>query len=307
MKILRLAALLLALPTIACAEKPPEPRFASSASSPGYASRFPEELAAVRKEYFDQEKQVQESTKEFRSYPDALENPNWDTVRAVVQHADEEGRSQAYSAELERTETVRRFFENEKNDIRTKVSGAVQYAAKKKNCEGEFGSSAAVALDKAIEERLEENLHGSSDAHTVIQDNEDALGKANVEELEKQADTISRASYLAHIGAVRTKLRLKGMLEEIEQIEKTLDRTTEDLRAAEKNAADDKRKQELAERREAAAKSKSRIGNERAGARSLADEIEKRIEALQKQYAEALKALLDTIDKRRAAGVSPDS
>jgi hypothetical protein len=285
-----------------CSKPKIEPQYASSTASPGYATRFPTELAALRSGYFDQEREVQQTAKEFTGYPDRLENPDWARVAEVYRHAEREGQSETYADRLEQTDVVRRFYEQEKDEIRKKVAGAVQFAAKKKNCEGDVASPAGAAMDKAFEERLEESLHGSSDAHTVVDDHAAALGPKNVQTLREQADAIARASYLAHIGVVRTKLRLRQMLAEAEQVEQTLGRAIEELKAQEKGTEDEKERARFAERRSEAEKARGRIEAERTGAKSLADEIEKRIEELGKQHAAAFDAVLQKVDARATSG-----
>jgi hypothetical protein len=303
MRLLRYAALSAALATTpGCAKKPPEPQLASSATSPGYATGYPEALAAVRTTFFDEEKVVNTAAGELSGYPDQLDEPDWTVVAAVIRHADEEGRSQAYAERFERLQTVRAFYDTERDEIRRKVAGSVQYQAKKKKCEGDVGSSAGPALDKAVKERLEERLHEGSDAHTVIDAHREALGKKNAETLEHQADAIGMASYVAHVGVVREKVKLRRMLEELEQVSQTLDRTLDDLQKMQGDEElDDDTRKRLEERHTAAKQAKARIDAEAQGAENLSKEIESRIEKLQKTYDDAVAALETKIDQHAGA------
>jgi hypothetical protein len=58
-----------AMALAACAEPKPEPVVASSTASPGYAERFPERLANVKKTFGDQEREAHELTQKFSGYP----------------------------------------------------------------------------------------------------------------------------------------------------------------------------------------------------------------------------------------------
>jgi hypothetical protein len=277
-----------------------EPVYASSAVSPGYASRFPEELAAVQNGYFDQERMVKSATEAFADFPDALEAPDGQRVAAIYRYADHEGQSLAYSERLEAVEAVRSFYAREKDEIRKKVAGAVSYAAKQKQCEADVASPVGGAMDKIINERLEEELRGASDAHALIEDNAERLGPKNVEALEDQSDMISGASYLTRIGVVRTKLRLRQMLAEMEEIEQTHERTLEDLRALAKGTEDEKERARLAERQKAVETARSRMQTEQEAARNLEAEIEKRIEELGEHYRTAFEALVQKVESLEA-------
>lgn len=301
MRCVALLGMVMVLGLVACSREVPEPNLASSASSPGYAERFPAKLAEARQGYFEDEKAVRETIQAMGTYQDALEDPDWDVVHRVVDLSDRQGRSRAYSEHFERTEAVRAFFEDEKDELRRKVAGSVQYTAKKKKCEGDVGSSAAAALEKAFEEQVEESLHSKSDAHLVIEQYEPELGPKNAEALEKQSDAISEASYVAHVGAVRRKLELRSMIEEVEQVKNALKARIDELKRLEAQPdLEEARRSDVIARREAAEKALQRMDTELTGAENLLSEIEERTRTLQKEYDEALLSLLGRIDAVRS-------
>jgi hypothetical protein len=286
----------------ACAEPKPEPVLASSAASPGYAERFPERLASTKKSFGDQEREAHELTQKFSGYPDELSDPDWATVIDVMKFADEEGRSQSYVDRLEETDAVARFYLDEKQTLHQKVGGAVQYAAKKKDCSEDLGGSASFALDKAMTEQLEERLHAESDAHGAIDYNEEAIGKKNVEPLRHQADAVSRASYLAFIGVVRTKVELRSMIEQLDEVKKTLDRADQDLEPRQSaGEMSDATRKKLEERRARVAESKQRIDKEVDTAKTLLEAADKHIEQMQKEYTAAFDSLLERLEEKKSA------
>jgi hypothetical protein len=284
------------LGAVACAERTPEPKIAPSSTSPGYAERFPADINALQRRFVEEDRQARELIQKFSGYPGALGSPIPPQASSVAKYADQEGRSAAYVERLERAEMVAAFYEEEKDEIRGTVSGAAQYAAKQKNCDADVGSPAAFALDKALEERLEESVHDASDAHALIDRDEKVLGK-NAEVLRTQADEISKASYLSHVGVVRSKVRLAAMLEELDDVKKTLDRTSEDLSKMEGDSSlDDAQRKQIAEQKVAVSDARRRIDVERNGAQSLSESMEGRIEALQKDYEKAFSELSKALE-----------
>jgi hypothetical protein len=299
---------LTAVPALGCSEKQVAPQTSSSASSPGYARRFPERINAVNQKLAKQEGDAKELMGRFGSYPDEIKEPtSWPHVVQVAKYADEEGRSEAYVDRLEEVEAIARFFEEDGDEVKRKVGGSVAHAAKTKGCEADLGGSAAYAMDKAIEEQLEDRLHEESDAHTVIEDYEEELGKPNVPTLEKQADEISMASYLANIGAMRTKLDLERMVKEQSDVKSTLENDIEDLdKRSKAEGLSAQRKKALEERLAAARAAQSELEGQSVSAEQALKEADKRLEALQKEYKQAFDKLIEELEKRAAAAPKPE-
>ena len=167
-----------------CSNQKPEPLTASSAGESGYAERYPDELAATRGGFTEQEATAQRVIGEFSTFPDELDNPSWPAVTEVVDRADQAGKSQAYVDRLHQNDAVVQFFAEEQRDIDNAVAGAVQYAAKQKNVDAEGLPGAATgALKRSVDKQLEERLRDHNEAHRYIEDNQEALGKKNVETL----------------------------------------------------------------------------------------------------------------------------
>ena len=89
-----------------------------------------------------------------------------------------------------------------------------------------------MALDKAMQKRLEERTRSHSEAHSFIRMHESKLGKANVEPLEKQADRIALGSYTSHVGLVKKKNELDRLLADASAVDSTLGERIEELKSA---------------------------------------------------------------------------
>jgi hypothetical protein len=275
----------------------------SSAGEAGYAERYPTAVDGANTRLNEQEQTAREDFGKFAGYPDALNNPRWEGVSEVVDRADAAGKSAAYASEAERARIVEQFFEEEKQGIHRRVGGAVDYAAKQKGCEsGEIAGAAAGSVDKAVEKQLEERLRKHSEAHRYIDDHEDELGKANVEKLREQADEISRASFLVHVGVWVTRRDLELMVTEASDVRSTLDRTIEEsnARIQDPNSSPGAKKAAQA-RLEAAQSARTSIDEEVKEAQASLEKLDERIQKLQADYEKALDDLKKKIDEKASA------
>lgn len=264
----------------------------SSSGEPGYAARYPDELDGMLGKVDERQREARQATARFASYPDQLKDVKKDQALAVVERADEAGRSYAYVERAREAEQVQAFFRGEKEEINKKVGGAVQYAAKQKGASidvyGTVGHSLGEAIDKQIEKRLRER----NEAHAVIERYRVSLGKANAAALEKQADEISHASYILHVEAVTQKQLLEGMINEAPTVKKTADSFIQREKAFQAEAGrTDPEKKASEERIATMTRSKERIDASVEKARQALPNIDQQLKANQKEYADALAAL----------------
>ena len=300
-------AVALGMSAISCTKSDkPEPQVASSATEEGYAERYVEELDGVGEAFVAQQRQAKALMETFEEYPGELKDPSWPHVTGVVERADTAGRSASYVDRVERLQSVVSFFEEEKEPLTKRVGGAVQYEAKKKDCEFDAYSAAARGLEKGLEKQVEESLRERNEAHRYIEQEEEQLGKENLEKLAAQADAISQASYLAHIGVVRTKNRLAPLVAEASQVKNTLDRVIEESQDAAKDPDRSDEAKEMAKARAAAAvESKAQIDQRIDSVEQLQQAIDEHIQTLQADYAKALDALKKQIKEQdEQAGTS---
>jgi len=270
----------------------PAPAFASAANESGYAEHYPVALLGARTEFAADETRAREIFTDFPKYPDALTTPDGEQVAAVVSRADAAGKSGAYAQQMAEQEHVSRFFSEEKEGLNQKVGGAAQYAAKQKECTVDVASPAVGALDHGVDKAQEDRLRDHDEAHRYIEDHQDALGKANVEKLQKQADDITLASYLVHVRVKQLKLELSRLIAESSDVKKTLERSDKEAQAVLADSAASKPAKATAQKRaDAAKKASTGLDIEVEQAKRAVQEMDARSEKLEKDYNAALDAL----------------
>jgi hypothetical protein len=296
---LRTATLFAFLAAAAC-NRPQPALYASAANQPAYAERYPTALADTRTAYAADEQQTRAQVAEFQKFPAALDKPNWQVVHEVVKAADQAGKSADLAGGMAQTEAVRSFYAGGKEHLHQKVAGSVEYAAKQKQIEApELASAAVGGMDRAMDQELEENLHAHNPAVRMVEDNQDAIGKPNVDKLTKQVDQISLASYVVHVRIPQTKRNLDAALADASEVKKTLedDQKRAEAVMADKGASRDAKK--TAEKRQKAAFSAlAALDGEVSAAKKLSAEMDQRAEAAKKDYDQAFKALEDAIEER---------
>jgi hypothetical protein len=172
------------------------------------------------------------------------------------------------------------------------VGGAAQYAAKQKECTVDVASPAIGALDHGVDKALEDRLRGHNEAQRYIEDHQDALGKANLEKLQKQADDIALASYLVHVRVKQIKLELARQVDEASDVKKTLARSDQEAQAVLADSASSKAAKATAQTRSNAAKAASTtLDSEVDQAKHAVEEMDARSSKLEKDYNAALDAL----------------
>jgi hypothetical protein len=288
----------LALLSLACTKQEPA-LYASSAGDGSYAERYPSMLSSLRNGHFEAEKEAYTLSGEFSKYPDELKDPAWADVKTVVQKADEAGKGADYAAGMGETQTVRTFYTEEKDTLRQKVGGAAEHAAKEKQCEVELYGPVGGALDRSMDQALEDRLHERSPAHRAIEDHVDAIGKPNVEKLEKQSDHIALASYIVNVRLPQTKREIDARLADASDVKSTLERTQEEAKAVLDDPNASKDAKALAQKRaEAARTAQASLDSEVEQARKLSDEIEDRSKQTRAQYEQARDALLQVLEEK---------
>lgn len=317
MKLVRpshLAAPLLVWAALACSSQQQEPLTVSAAGEPGYAERYPAELIASRERAAEYEKVVRETIDALPGYPDELQDADPELVLEIGTAADAAGRSRDYAERFAESERIDRFFNEEKDKLGQQVAGSVRYAAKQKGASDEIlqatGGAAVHGLDRAITKQLEERMRARNHAHRLLEEHAETLGKPNVETLEKQVDSISRASYLLRVGLVELKRDLEARVEEGERVRETLDRVVEESRARSADASRSERERALQEQRlQAAQSARARLDTELEDAKRAIPELDQRIEQLTKDYEQAFEAwkqrLVERKDARGASQGSP--
>jgi hypothetical protein len=289
---------LLSLAVVGCAQKS-APIASPSGEQAGYAERYPARLGAARAQFASDEAKARTGLAEFKGFPDALRNPNFERTRDVVLHADAAGRSSAYTEASLEVETVNRFFREEKDGLRQKVGGAVSYAASQKECSEDLGGAAVGAMERGVDKQLEERLRSYNEAHRYIEDHQEELGKQNIDTLEKQADKISLTSNLCYVRLELYRREVEALLSDASSVRSTLDRTVRESDQTLADASASKSKKAVAQRRRTTAQAaRATLDAEVDQGKNAVEEMKQRISAVQKEYEAALDALKDDLEQR---------
>lgn len=282
-----------------CAETKPEPEIASAASQESYAVGYPQALTEATTSFSQIQSEIRKELGQLPGYPGKLKDPGWARVRDVVTRADQAGKSSAYVERMRRIEGAFEFFSTEKDEITRKVGGSVQFLVKKKGCDVEVSGAVSGPLKDTIDKQLEKELRDANEAQHLIERYRTALGKENAAALEQQADAISRASYLVHIQLVEDKVRVQRMLAEADEVQRTFDAALAAERSfqaekrttpAEKKASDDR----IAEIN----KSRALLDSAVKQGSSLLPNLDQQVQAMTREYDEALAKLLAAIDEK---------
>jgi hypothetical protein len=287
----------------------PQPAlYASAADQPAYAERYPAALGTTLNVYLTDQQQAHTLGGGFSKYPDQLDKPSWPAVLEVVKAADQAGKSGDLANGMAQAEAVRGFYASAKDPIHQKVAGSVDYAAKQKQCDAELAGTAVGAMDRAIDQELDESVRSHNAATRVIEDNQDALGKPNLDKLQKIADQIALASYIVYVRMPQTKRNLDASLADASSVKKTLERDQEQAKAVLDDPHASKAAKMTADKRSAAASNAlAALDAEIADAKKQSDEMEKQTQAAQNEYAQALDALEKDIQARADAAAKTDA
>ncbi|MFO0659647.1 MAG: hypothetical protein U0165_07440 [Polyangiaceae bacterium] len=253
---------------------------------------YPTRLDGLVKDFDAHEDAGKKIWTAFGSYADQDKSMPKAVVLDVVTRADDAGRSQAYVERARELNGVMMFFEREGEKIDKKVGGSVQYAAKSKGCNAEVYGAATHALKEALEQQEQESIRQRNEAHAVIERYRVSLGKQNATVLEKQADDIALASYVVSIDLVEKREEIKFMVSEIDRVKKTADEFIQKEKAFQAEAGrTDPEKKASEERITAMNKSKAAMDDSAQKAKNALPEIDKRVKAAKKDYADAIEAL----------------
>ncbi len=198
------------------------------------------------------------------------------------------------------------FFNDNKEDLTRKVSGAAQYVVKQKGCDVDVTGATAHALEEGVERQLEKYVRERSEAHRRIERYRASLGKENAATLEKQADAVSFVSYVVHIDMVEHKPGSAGCSR---RSRPSRSRSTRRSRRSERSSpraiapTRRRRRRRRASRSSGAARRCSTRPRPRA--KQIDETMEERIAAAQKTYREAMDRLIATLRKNAGLPAEP--
>ncbi len=290
------------LTSLACSKQPP-PLTAPSGEQPSYAEQYPTRLNTLRTRFAADEAKVQAALPQLEPAAQKLGTADPTTVKQLFELADAEGKSSAYADQALETDTVARFWDEEKQPLHQKIGGAVSYAGKQKECSKECGDDlggvAAGASDRAVEKQLEERQQRLGEVHRFVEEHEDELGKPNVDAAEKQATAIAQLSYVTHVRLELYRRELEGSLSEASNVRSTLERTEKESNAVLADTKASKSRHALAEKRKASASAaRAALDAEVDQAKAALKDMEQREKKLVADYDKAFDALIDGLEQR---------
>ncbi|MEO7327713.1 MAG: hypothetical protein ABI193_03980 [Minicystis sp.] len=285
----------------ACAPPPAGAQVASAASQPGYAQGYPQALGAAMDSFNATQTEVKKTLGEVDEYPNKLKDPGWARVREILGDAHEAGKSQGYVERMRRVEGASQFFAAEKDEIVRKVSWAAQATAKK-TCDVEVSGAVGASLKDVIDKQLEKEVREANEAHRLIERYRVQLGKENAAALEKQADAISRASFLAHVQIVEDEVAIRRLVGEAGEVKKTGERFLEEERrfqADKRTTAPEKKASEA--RVAEMTKSREQVDAAAKQGEALLPKLEEQAQALERSYEDKMSAFLAKLDEKAKA------
>jgi hypothetical protein len=294
--------LLLSIAPLGCAGQKPEPEVASSATQPGYAQDYPVAVEQILKDFGRDDDDAKTLSSGFSGYGKALKAPDWKLVGDIHRSANDAGRSRDYVDRSQEVQGARAFFTAEQDEIVKKVGGSATYVCKQKGADTDLSGTVSRSLSEVVDKQIEKRLRERNAAHVTIERHRHELSPEDATALETQADQISRASYLVHIAMVEEKVRLRALLEEAEQVKKTLDDYLTEERAIGSKASKEADKKASDARIERATQAKAQVDGALSQGREMEKKMEERIAAAQKRHQEALDALLAEDDKKAKEG-----
>lgn len=288
--------------TVACSSQP-APLTVSSGDQPSYAEQYPQHLSSLRSRFAADEAKVNAALPQLEPAAQKLDKSDPTTLKQLFELADSEGKSTAYADQALESETVARFWEEEKQPLHQKIGGAVAYAGKQKECSKEcsddLGGVAAGASDRAIEKQLEERQERLGEIHRFVEDHEDELTKPNQDPAEKQANAIAQLSHLVHVRLELYRRELEGNINAASDVRSTLQRIQKESDATLADAKASKGKKALAEKRKASATSAlTALDGELQQAKQEVQNMQQREKKLAADYDKAFDALTDALEKK---------
>ncbi len=279
-----------------CAKEGFGPTATPQEEHPAYAVTYSEQLETTNKLYGIERDFAGEFPSQLATYPEALTDPDWAKVHRLYELASEDGKS-AHYAEVRRADAeVATFFVEEKKEIVQKVNGGVQYQADQKKCDAQFYGSIDRGLEKGITERLEDREDAASRAQTFITQNEESLGKTNLETLRDQARQIAAAANRVYVSLAERHVRLEELVSQAEQVETTVERRLEELKNSSATTEAEKKAEE--QERDALIEARTKIKPAVEQGRSRLKSSEENIQTARQKYEEALSQVLKQVSKK---------
>jgi len=282
---------------VACQKEEPKSPDDIDSTQGSYAAAYADKMTRASKTIHTREAKAKEDIGTMPTFNEQLgDDAPPDKVVAIVDAADAAGRDGAYGEEARKLAVVQTFFDDEKDAITKKAGGAAQYTAKQKNCDVDLWGPVAQGVKDGFEDRVKERWRKNNDAFLLIDRDREALGKKNVTALEDESDKIAEASYIVFVELPDKKKRLDYA---ILQIPKQRDSLSELIKNEKDRQSKEKLKPEDQKTSDAHLKewadSLSSLDGAEKDAKDNAQDLDGRLEALEKDYKAGFSAMRDAI------------
>lgn len=180
--------------------RPPEP--ASAPNLVSFAFAYPGELSRTITTYEETRGDALRRCTEAMELASSVKDPvDVDTWRALLDAAEKSGKSRWFAERQAESASFQRVLRERDEEIAKRTAGSAQFTAEQKGCAAgaDVGGAAASGLRRAVDKRLEERAHEANEAHDLLAQRKDVLGKANLAPLGKQVDAIAHATYLVSV------------------------------------------------------------------------------------------------------------
>ncbi|MBM4375392.1 MAG: hypothetical protein FJ095_09930 [Deltaproteobacteria bacterium] len=226
-----------------CKSESPPPEAPATPSLVSYALGYPGELARTTSAYDEGRGEALQRCGEAMELASSIKDPvDAEVWAALVAAAEKSGKSGLYAGRARDNAAFQRMLRERDDEIAKRTAGTAQYTAEQKGCGGaavDVGSAAASGLRRSAEKRLEDRLHDVNEAHDILQQRRDAIGKPNLAPLGRQADAIAYATYLTEVALPRLayeRVTLSAASSKVRQTLESAISSEEEARGGEANA-----------------------------------------------------------------------
>jgi Tfp pilus assembly protein PilW len=285
----------------ACGAPKPEVEIASSAGEAGYAAAYPERFAEADKGLDATAAEARTGMAELAGFPAQISDSDWNVVRGAYERADTAGRGRAYAEGIAEDRAVRAFFDDERDDLGRRITGAVNSTVAKEvsDVEIDVSGTVAFALKDGVSKRLEKRLDGTNEAQLYLERQGKAVGKKDVDMLTEQINKISRVCFSVYVTYAEQRVRLARMRAEAKDVADTLDAEIESEGARCNDPALEKDDKKACEQRVADLMTSRASLDQVTGAYTRTEDgMLAEQDKLMKEYKEALGALLDAVETK---------
>ncbi len=192
--------------------------------STAYALSLAQDIDTATAAWEQDKTRFEDTLKAFETYPKALSENPWEVAARLMDLSDEAGRRGDIVALYEERAQIERFYQAHDKDLVRRLNANVQAAARKKSCQCELEAAGAIryALDEGMSKAMDANLEARHDAHLLLDQQTQTVGKRNLKPLREHINAVTWASAYAHVLAPGHRTHLRNLLQTAQDAQDTL-------------------------------------------------------------------------------------